>query len=322
MKIALVGGGEGLLLAMSTLRPWSSEVHAYFSSRHGQELINGEQLRSHFLGQGLPFTQVNNGVEFAKLIGNEKYDLIFGIGPEWIFSSSTLALAKRWVNINIIPYPKYLGGAHVTWQILNDDSHGSVVFQEMIQEVDKGRILKKFDFVYSSDNDYPENRFIRNQEELLKALPKFMSNFTLDATIERAVEVDQISEYWPRLKTDTHGWVDWSWSSLDILRFIDAFSAPYSGARSRLRGEIITFHRGKVLETRYFHPFSVGIILRKTQENSIVVACRDAILELECTLPEQFKSIFLEGHRVFTPSQDLEFAMRCHLQTRDFRVPN
>jgi len=322
MKIALVGGGEGIFLAMSILRPWSSGVHAYFSLRHGQELIGGEQLRNLFSNKGLPFSQVKNETELAMLFEKERYDLVFGIGPEWIFSSSTLAMAKRWININIIPFPKYLGGAHVTWQILNEDLRGSVVFQEMVKEVDKGTILEKYDFRYSRADDNPERRFLRNQEELLKALPKFMSSFTLDASKQLEVIVDSGSEYWPRLKTDTHGWIDWSWSSEEILRFITAFSAPYAGARTRLKGEIITIHRANVLELRDFHPFSAGIILRKPRENSIIVASRDAILELECILPDRLKTIFLEGSRLFTPSEDLEYAMQTHFQTKDFRVTN
>lgn len=320
MKIALVGGGEGMLLAMSVLRERGSHVHAYCSFRHGQELVRGEQLASQFFSQGLPLSQINSEVEFAKVIDKENYDLIFGMGPEWIFSGTTLSLAKRWVNINIIPYPKYLGGAHVSWQILNGDLRGSVVFQEMIREVDKGKILDKFDFLYSSANDGPEHRFSRNQEELLRALPKFMSSFQLNAPMKDQHFVDEAREYWPRLKTDTHGWIDWSWSSLHILSFINAFSAPYPGARTRLGGYVITVLSGKVIEMRDFHPFSVGIILRKPDENSLVVATRDGILELECRLPEKIRCSFLEGSRVFTPSEDLELAMQSHLHTKDFRV--
>jgi methionyl-tRNA formyltransferase len=322
MKIALVGGGEGMLLSSSILRQFSSMVSAYFSPRHGQEMIRGEELRNCFLKQDIPFSQVNSENEFAKQIEKEKFDLIFGIGPEWIFSSSTIALAKLWVNVNIIPFPKYLGGAHVTWQILNEDRRGSVVFQEMIEEVDKGRILEKFDFTYSSDDFNPELRFNRNLEELSVALPKFMSSFKNEDIKVRENPIDHSSEYWPRLKTDTHGWIDWKWSSQEIVRFILGFSTPYPGARTRLGEETITIHKAHILEIRNFHPFSAGIILRKSNDNSIVVAVRDAVLELECTFSDQLKNMFLEGHRLFTPTEDLEKAMRSHFQTKDFRVPN
>lgn len=322
MKIALVGGGEGLLTALIALRPWCSETHSYYSLRHGQEMVNGAQLRSHLSRLEIAHWEAKSEKEFAQLIEQKEYDLVFGIGPEWIFSSFTLELAKRWININIIPFPRYLGGAHVTWQILNGDQEGSVVFQEMTREVDQGAILAKYDFRYSSSNDSPIVRFERNQEELKKTLPQFMSNFSLEKTIPQHRKSDQKGEYWPRLRTETHGWIDWNWSALHILRFINAFSHPYPGARTRLGNEIVVIRVGRILESREFHPFSAGIILRKNDGNSLIIACRDAVLELECEIPNDLRHSFLDGSRLFTLLEDLEFARESNLKTKDFRVPN
>jgi len=320
MKIALVGGGQGILTALTVLHPWSDEIHCYFSSRHGKELIDGIILKNHLSKIKVAHWEANSEKEFAQLIQNKEFDLVFGMGPEWIFSASTLSLAKRWININIIPFPRYIGGAHVTWQILNSDLEGCVVFQEMISEVDKGEILAKYDFLYSSANDNPNVRFERNQEELKKKLPEFMSNYSLENTFQQQIDANQESEYWPRLSTEIHGWIDWSWSALDILRFISAFSSPYPGARTRLGNDVILIRSGKILELRDFHPFSAGIILRKKGEIWLAVACRDAILELECKIPNQLIKTFLNGSRLFTTQDDLETARRSNLKTRDFKV--
>ena len=43
-------------------------------------------------------------------------------------------------------------------------------------------------------------------------------------------QVDYLGGCNPRLATDINGWVDWSWNSLDLTRFIDAFGSPYPGA--------------------------------------------------------------------------------------------
>lgn len=321
MRIALVGGGEGLLTALTALRSWCIDIPCYFSPRHGRELINGIELRSHLSRLEVSHWEAKGEKDFAKLIENKEYDLVFGMGPEWIFSSSTLGLAGRWVNINIIPFPRYLGGAHVTWQILNGDIEGSVVFQEMIKETDKGEVLAKYDFLYSSTNDSPIVRFARNQEELGKVLPEFMVKFSLGKKFQQSIGASQIGEYWPRLSTEIQGWIDWNWSALDILRFINAFSSPYPGARTRLENEIIVIRGGRILESREFHPFSSGIILRSINGKMLTVACRDAVLELDCEIPSILENTFLNGSRLFTPLEDLEVARRRNLKTRDFRVP-
>ena len=37
----------------------------------------------------------------------------------------------------------------------------------------------------------------------------------------------KLSQYWPRLSTETHGWIDWNWNLVNIYRFCCAFSFPY-----------------------------------------------------------------------------------------------
>ena len=54
------------------------------------------------------------------------------------------------LNFNGIPVPKYLGGAHYTWQILNSDKSGGNVLQEITENIDKGPILKSDYYELSS----------------------------------------------------------------------------------------------------------------------------------------------------------------------------
>ena len=34
------------------------------------------------------------------------------------------------------------------------------------------------------------------------------------------------STYWPRIDTESHGWINWNWSGEEILNFIKAFDDP------------------------------------------------------------------------------------------------
>ena len=57
------------------------------------------------------------------------------------------------------------------------------------------------------------------------------------------------STYWPRLKTDINGWVDWSLKIDSIERFICAFDEPYSGAKTFLGNKTVSL---KSVSTHFF----------------------------------------------------------------------
>jgi methionyl-tRNA formyltransferase len=47
------------------------------------------------------------------------------------------------VNYNPIPVPRYLGGAHYTWQILNGERSGGSVLQLITPQLDRGPVLRE-----------------------------------------------------------------------------------------------------------------------------------------------------------------------------------
>ena len=47
---------------------------------------------------------------------------------------------------------------------------------------------------------------------------------------------DEDSEYWPRLNTEIHAWINWTWPISDIESFCNAFSYPHSGAKTEING--------------------------------------------------------------------------------------
>ena len=53
---------------------------------------------------------------------------------------------------------------------------------------------------------------------------------------------DEDSEYWPRLNTEIHAWINWTWPISDIESFCNAFSHPHSGAKTEINGtDVIIF---------------------------------------------------------------------------------
>ena len=44
MKIAIIGGGEGMLVLPDALQEWCKNVVCFYSDRHSSEVINGVKL--------------------------------------------------------------------------------------------------------------------------------------------------------------------------------------------------------------------------------------------------------------------------------------
>ena len=82
------------------------------------------------------------------------------------------------------------------------------------------------------------------------------------------------------MSTKIHGWINWDWDGEDIESFVNAFSDPYDGAKTRItRNENMIIYLKKVscIKNRRFHPFISGIIYRK-YENKPYVACEKTII--------------------------------------------
>ena len=69
-------------------------------------------------------------------------------------------------------------------------------------------------------------------------------------------QLEYLSIYWPRLSTEHHGYVDWSWSLKDIERFICAFDEPYPGASTYIGSRKVHLKEGYAdFNDGLFHPF-------------------------------------------------------------------
>lgn len=317
MRIALLGGGLDMLSLPHALGKWCQSVHCYLAPRHGREEFDGVTLGNLLNNSKIQNFLVKSESELKLMIKNQEYDLILGIGPAWIISEETLLLAKNWVNINAIPIPKYMGGAHSSWQLLNGDFAGAITFQELSLPVDTGKILAMFRFPYLPEHSTPELRLRENSRQLLLVLTEAM-NAIISSSVGMNEELNLgESEYWPRLNTEIHGWIDWGWRGLEIVNFIQAFGSPYPGAHSELLNETVYFKAAVVLESMKLHPFSAGIIIKSHSNGSIDIATKDAILRVTIKQVENMASKRLEGLRFHTPIEKLELARTTNLRSKD-----
>lgn len=246
-----------------------------------------------------------------------------GLGEAWQFGKAIRdAFGDRLVDFMSIPFPYYLGGAHLTHAVLRGEEQWGNCMQLVTEntkqgEVHDGEIIHQTDIsvTYTEAHD---NR----------TLHKFMEDrsFTyLVDFVRQAARGEQMGHHspgfvrsphmqemvLPRLNTREQAWVDWSWTRDEIVRFIRAFDDPYPGARTHLLTDegpkVVTLHEVKRQYKSASHPFHAGLVLGRC-DGAWLVAVRDGSFVVEMRIDgEPFKGP--AGVRLFTRRELLDDAL-------------
>jgi methionyl-tRNA formyltransferase len=231
----------------------------------------------------------------------EEGDVGLSFGAPWIFTAKWLADWRGLIfNSHARPLPRHRGAGGASWLILMGERGGMAAIHELTAGVDEGPIVASTPFTYPAEALLPlhfDEEDARQSERLLRSwLPRAFAG-----QISRQDQDEAEATYWPRLSTDLHGWMDWSWTADEIVRFADAFDAPYSGAKTYLRGAAVALRGAALANTEAYHPFQAGLILR-AWEDRIYVAARGGTLSF--AQPGAVRT----GDRLMTPQAVLERA--------------
>ena len=112
---------------------------------------------------------------------------------------------------------------------------GMAAIHELTAGIDDGPIVASAPFVYPEEVITPADFDAEDQRRSAALLEHFLP-LALAGDVNRSPQDEARSTYWPRLSTDVHGWIDWSWTADEIERFCRAFGPNYAGARTFVRG--------------------------------------------------------------------------------------
>lgn len=315
----LIGGGLSIGKIALALKNLNKNFYVILHPSHGNEMLDFSYGKKKSLLGWLEEMNIQTYVlsresEVYKLLKTSTCRYVLGLGPRWIFSSKSLELPSRWINININKIPEYLGGAHISWQIMNRDRGLIVTFQEMTANVDRGPVLKQYQFAYPVSSNKPIDYLEFNALKATEAFLDFI-NYDLEND-DRSVQIDwSKSTYWPRLRAEAQGWINWSWRAEHIVSFIKAFSEPYGRARTLLNDQMVLIDDAEISEKYEYHPFAQGLILRKVND-VIFVASRGAMLKINIDSSRYGNQrLIVVGRRLFTPMRYLEDSMMYKVST-------
>lgn len=276
----------------------------------------GQSFRAFLESRNIPFhvsEDINKDPRVKEVVTPGSVGI--SVSGPWILRRPTLELfGHKVINAHGQKLPRNRGGGGFSWSIMQGIWSGYVAYHFVTEGLDDGDLVSfreiRFPASVRSPAEYEE---IHRREmagegiALIKKIGNGEDFFPL-------AQMEQHSSYWPRLNTDLHGFVDWSWNASDIVKFIWAFADPWngaqtfvdaSGAKVRLKAAALDASEAG------FHPFQYGIVYRKT-ENYLYVAARGGTVLIDGITDDQGVSLrekITVGSRLYTPREDLEKAL-------------
>jgi methionyl-tRNA formyltransferase len=312
-KIILIGGGELLLHTATILKKKKVDFSILVSKRHSVEKFKDISFIDFLKKKKINYKVIkninSNNLNINNIIRPNSLAICFG--PSWIFSQKILKLFNyNMFNINLIPLPKYMGGAHFTWQILNNNFEGGIYFQKITDKLDRGPILLGKSFkIKKIKNPTPLYFFKEN----IKYGKKFVDSLVVKAIKNFKFKMKDFKkkylsrEYFPRLLSKKNAFINWSWSTKEIIDFCNAFDSPYSGAMTFYKKNKIFLKNVSLFQKKKFHPFASGIII-KIIKSDIYVVTKEGIIKIGVCLKSQtnINKTMRQGQRLITPHKYLD----------------
>lgn len=209
-----------------------------------------------------------------------KNTVAISFNSTWKFKNDLIKLLKKnFYNYHCADLPSQKGAGCISWNILRDIYQTSLNFHLVTEEYDSGDIaLRKIINLPKKNINYPS--------DYLNYLSKYENFFFLNFV--NKIMKDKIklqkqygnSFYWPRLNAEKDGRIDWSYNGDDIVKFIKAFSHPYSGAYTFIKNLKCKIYEAKFYKSKKFHPYQNGIVFR-VEKNFIYVANTKGVIKID-----------------------------------------
>lgn len=239
-----------------------------------------------------------------------------GLGEAWQFGPRLRkSFGNRLLDFMSIPYPRYLGGAHVSHAILRGETSWGCAMQLVTEntkqgEVHDGEVIDAKSMTFPSSNHHQAM-----EDQYLAYILDFVQRAAMGHEFQALGQRFQWSFY-PRLNTAEQAWIDWSWRRGEIIRFIAAFDKPYPGARTRVTRPIaddyITLHDAtEGLTDGMWHPFHFGLIV-SAEGSRIQIQCLGGTIHATARNEEGKPVALPPGTRLVAVQADLEYA-RCYV---------
>ncbi|MFC1671517.1 formyltransferase family protein [Planctomycetota bacterium] len=315
----LFGGGQVLFDTALSILERGRRVFLVTSRRHASSLVkHGTEEVS--LADALEALEIPSTIT-ADVGDEEELDGLvtesamgISVNAEWVFKQDFIEKFKgRLVNLHGTRLPRFRGGGGSSWRIMMSQQLGGCTIHLIDPGIDTGRIVIQYEYLVPEECRKPIDYDEYSTKQYYSILQEFIDGVERNRDFEITKQQESMSAYWPRLNTDVHGYINWSWSLYDIEIFINAFEDPYKGASSFIGGKRVYLKDVfSTLDDGSFHPFQAGLIYRQTAECVFVAATQGSLVVQDIRDGKGvsvLERIHL-GDRFYAPTHLLEAAMQ------------
>lgn len=294
-------------------KKYKFELHILTENTHLKKKVNydNENFKFFLDKHNLEFSIIKNYNHLFKIIKKKSIDantFILLLNSVFFIKKDIISLTKKRIfNLHVGKLPEQRGAGTTTWQFMSNILNSAVTIHRVETALDKGKIIveKKFK-IRGSCKPIDYYKIASKYEK--KALEIFL-NMIIKKNFKETDQKEINSVYMPRIDTNTHSYINWSWSGKEILSFIRSFDKPFLGARTFLDNKKCILTDAKLFKSSInFHPFQSGIIIRIDKE-FIFIAIKNSILRVRIKLTSRQNLNNLLGRRLYTPIKYLETAM-------------
>lgn len=253
------------------------------------------------------FNKIDN--QFKKYVLNKfsvDKTLFISIGSRIIFSKNTIDnfFKNNVVNFHSSRLPLDSGGGSMSWRIMRNDRIDNQLVHIIDDGIDTGPIIMTKKSIFPRNCQTPIEHENFSKKNLLVFFNDFIENVARGQNFKLYPQVNYLGRYNPRLDSKLNGWIDWSLKSTDLIKFINAFEDPYSGAQTTIRNLEVKIKKAQLHGgDSSNHPFMSGLISRHDGDWLVVSTVDENMLLVECVLDAKNKNIIKElkvGDRFIT----------------------
>lgn len=244
--------------------------------------IKHEDFRSlaQEIGAAFFMTKSMNIPELLSIIKSNNIKVAISANWKYTIQAGFLEMFDYGIlNFHMGNLPDYKGNATVNWSIINGESSINGNIHKMELEVDTGDIISRKKIPISNDS-YISDILKQAEKDVPYLYEEALEKLRQDPTFCLEKGTIHGLRCYPRLPEDSQ--INWLSDAVSINRLVRASSHPYKGAFSYLDGKKIIIWKAAVFPAVDKFLAVPGHIIRVNKsDNTILVACKEGILEIQ-----------------------------------------
>jgi len=211
---------------------------------------------------------------------DQKCDIGFSLSCRSIIKEDVINFFNGNIfNIHPTFLPNERGGGTFSWRILNNVKEVSATLHYIDTGIDTGNVVLQKEKLIVTDFPKPYDYMVETNILYKILLNAFIDDLPNILETDGIRQVESESTYLPRLITETNGAIDWTINGVFIERTIRAFSNPYPGAFTYIKGTKISIMESYFEENNHgMHPLMYGKIIKHTEEGASKAVVKDGYL--------------------------------------------